>query len=108
MAPRGAGTMLASVAVGTMLARFEPRYFLVLSLLCMGVSAWWMSHFTQDVDSLTLLAAIALPGAGFGMFSVTVPTSAFATLTPPLPGEGTELPALCRRMGPHAAVPHPH
>src|SRR3546814_13616307 len=82
-----------------MLARFEPRYFLVLSLLCMGVSAWWMSHFTQDVDSLTLMAAISLQGAGFGMFSVTVPTSAFATLTPPLRGEGTAMLALCRRLG---------
>src|SRR3546814_16007810 len=85
-----------------MLARFEPRYFLVLSLLCMGVSAWWMSHFTQDVDSLTLMAAISLQGAGFGMFSVTVTTSAFATLTPQLRGEGTAMLALRseeRRVG---------
>ena len=104
VAPRGVGTLIASVIAGAVLARFQPRPVVVLGILCMAASTWLMAQFTRDVDAWTIAFIITLQGAGFGFFSVAVTSMAFQTIDSTLRPDATSMLSLSRRIGSSVGV----
>ena len=104
IAPRGVGTLFASMIAGWLLSRIQPRPIVIVGIMCMAYSTWLMSEFTRDVDAWTIGAIVTLQGAGFGFFSVAVTTMAFQTLSPSLRPDGTSIISLSRRIGSSVGV----
>ena len=104
VAPRGVGTLIASVIAGTILARIQPRPVVVLGILCMAASTWMMAQFTRDVDAWTIAFIITLQGAGFGFFSVAVTAMAFQSIDSALRPDATSMLSLGRRIGSSVGV----
>lgn len=102
--PRGLGTLFASVIAGALLVRIQPRPLVVLGILCMAASTWFMGQFTRDVDALSIGLIITLQGAGFGFFSVSVTAMAFQSLHSSLRPDGTSMLSLGRRIGSSVGV----
>ena len=104
MVPRGVGTLVASIIAAPLLARVQPRPLVLLGIMLMASSTWWMSLFTRDVDAVTIAIAIGMQGAGFGFFSVAVTAMGFQTLSASLRPDGTSIMSLSRRIGSSVGV----
>jgi DHA2 family multidrug resistance protein len=99
MMPRGAGTLVAMLLVGSAIGRFNVRLIIGVGLLLTAISLWQLTHLSMQLS----MASVAWPGAiqGLGIGIVYVPMAAltFATLTPALRNEGTALFNLIRNIG---------
>jgi DHA2 family multidrug resistance protein len=99
LAPRGVGTMLAMMAVGRMIGKFDTRIMILGGLGLTAVALWQMTHFTQDVSQAMLIESGFLQGAGIGFIFVPLSTNTFGTLAPADRAQGTGLFSLMRNLG---------
>ena len=99
LAPRGVGTMLAMMAVGRMIGKFDTRIMILGGLGLTAVALWQMTHFTQDVSQGMLIESGFLQGAGIGFIFVPLSTNTFGTLAPADRAQGTGLFSLMRNLG---------
>ena len=99
IAPRGVGTMVAMLLVGRLLARFDPRLFIVAGLLLAAYATWDMTLFTIEVGVRRLVVNGLIQGFGLGLIFVPLTAVTFSTLQPRLRNEGTGIYALLRNLG---------
>jgi len=99
LAPRGVGTMLAMMAVGRMIGKFDARIMIMGGLGLTAVALWQMAHFTRDVSQGALIESGFLQGAGLGFIFVPLSTNTFGTLAPADRAQGTGLFSLMRNLG---------
>ena len=99
IAPRGVGTMLAMLIVGRLVARIDPRNFIVVGLLIAAWASWDMTQFTLEVSYRHLLFNGFVQGFGLGLIFVPLTTITFSTLAASLRTEGTGIYALLRNLG---------
>lgn len=99
MAPRGAGTMLASFLVGYIVKWVDPRKIIGTAMLVIAATMWQLSTFTEDIDLTVITANNFLQGLAFGAFVVPLNSVAFTTLTPELRDAGTSFYALLNNIG---------
>ena len=64
MAPRGAGTMIASFLVGYMLPYFDPRKLIAVSMVVIAATMWQLSTFTEDIDMTVFVINNFIQGLG--------------------------------------------
>jgi MFS transporter, DHA2 family, multidrug resistance protein len=99
LAPRGIGTMVASMIVGQLVGRVDTRLLLVIGL---GLTAWAfydLTGWTPDVSQMTIIGNGVVQGAGLGFLFVPLSTVTLATLPPEQRTEGTGLFNLSRNIG---------
>jgi DHA2 family multidrug resistance protein len=99
LAPRGVGTMLAMMAVGRMIGKFDARIMIMGGLGLTALALWQMTHFNQDVSQAMLIESGFLQGAGIGFIFVPLSTNTFGTLAPADRAQGTGLFSLMRNLG---------
>jgi len=99
LGPRGVGTMVAMMIVGRLIARVDPRVFLLLGFGLSSLSLYEMTRFTPDVDSRTLLINGIVQGTGLGFLFTPLSTVTFATLPVHLRTQATALFSLLRNLG---------
>jgi MFS transporter, DHA2 family, multidrug resistance protein len=99
MAPRGAGTMLASFLVGYLLPHMDPRKMIAAAMLVMAATMWQLSTFTEDIDMTAFGINNFIQGLAFGAFMVPLNSLAFVTLKPELRDAGTSFYSLVNNIG---------
>ena len=99
LGPRGVGTMVAMVIVGRLIARVDPRVFLLMGLGLSSLSLYEMTRFTPDVAARTLLWNGIVQGFGLGFLFTPLSTVTFATLPARLRTQATALFSLLRNLG---------
>lgn len=99
MAPRGAGTMVASFMVGYLLPYVDPRKVIAASMVVIAVTMWQLSTFTEDIDMTAFVMNNFIQGLAFGAFMVPLNSVAFVTLKPELRDAGTSFYSLVNNIG---------
>jgi DHA2 family multidrug resistance protein len=99
MAPRGAGTMLASFLVGYLLPYMDPRKLIAAAMITMAATMWQLSTFTEDIDMTAFVINNFIQGLAFGAFMVPLNSVAFVTLKPELRDAGTSFYSLVNNIG---------
>ncbi len=99
MAPRGAGTMIASFLVGYLLPYMDPRKLIAAAMVTMAATMWQLSTFTQDIDMTAFVMNNFIQGLAFGAFMVPLNAVAFVTLKPELRDAGTSFYSLVNNIG---------
>lgn len=99
LAPRGAGTMLASFLVGYMLKYVDPRKVIAAAMVTIAFTMWEFSQFTEDIDTTWLVVINFVQGLGFGAFMVPLNSVAFTTLPPEQRDAGTAFYSLLNNIG---------
>ena len=99
MAPRGAGTMIASFLVGYLLPYMDPRKVIASAMIVMALTMWQLSTFTEDIDMTAFVINNFIQGLAFGAFMVPLNSVAFVTLKPELRDAGTSFYSLVNNIG---------
>ncbi len=99
MAPRGAGTMIASFFVGYIVKYVDPRKIIAFAMLVIAATMWQLSNFTEDIDLTTITINNFVQGLAFGAFVVPLNSVAFTTLSADLRDAGTSFYALLNNIG---------
>jgi MFS transporter, DHA2 family, multidrug resistance protein len=99
MVPRGLGTMLAMLLAGRLINRTDPRILMLIGILMIAVSMWWMMGWTPDISVWSLSTTSMAQGFGLGLVFTPLQVVAFATLPVALRTDGTALFSLMRNVG---------
>ena len=78
MAPRGLGTMCASLVVGRMIKHVDPRRVIVFGMLLTAYTVWEFSRFTEDIDLVRVITINVFQGIAFACFVIPVNSVAFS------------------------------
>ena len=99
LSPGGFVTMLLMPLVGFLLTRYQPRWLIMFGLAVAGLSMFFMSGFSLDVDFGTaMLSRIYLAGSLAFLF-VPINTAAFSFIPREQVNHGTGLLNLARNIG---------
>jgi DHA2 family multidrug resistance protein len=96
---RGVGTLLAMLAVGRLLKRFEARTMVFIGLALLAATLYVMSGFTMDSSTDTIVVTGIIQGAGIGLVFVSLSTLSFTTLPIHLRTSGAAILTLIRNLG---------
>ena len=99
MVPRGLGTMLAMLMAGRLINRTDPRILMLIGILMIAASMWWMMGWTPDISVWSLSTTTFAQGFGLGLVFTPLQVVAFATLPVALRTDGTALFSLMRNVG---------
>jgi DHA2 family multidrug resistance protein len=99
LAPRGAGTMLASFFIGRVLKYVDPRKVIGVAMAVIAITMWQLSTFTEDIDANVVMLNNFIQGIAFGAFMVPLNAVAFTTLPNELRDAGTSFYALLNNIG---------
>lgn len=99
MAPRGLGTMIASIFVGRLVKIVDPRKVIAAGMLITAACMWSFSNFTQDMDQNAIITINVIQGVAFALFVVPVNTIAFSTLPAAQRDVGTAFYSLLNNIG---------
>ena len=98
-APRGIGTFVSTMIVGSLIRRLDPRVLIFSGFLLVAGSLYVMSGFSLQMDQRLIILSGIAAGVGNGMIFVPLATVAFATLNTRLRNEGTAMYTLIRSLG---------
>jgi DHA2 family multidrug resistance protein len=96
---RGVGTLIAMVAVGRLLMRFEARTMVFVGLSLLASTLYVMTGFTQNTTTYTIVVTGIIQGLGIGLVFVALSTVSFTTLPSHLRTSGTAILTLVRNLG---------
>ena len=99
MAPRGAGTMMASFFAVYFIRRFDPRKVMGLAMATIAITMWQLSTFTEDIDRTSLIVNNFIQGLAFGTFMLPLNSVAFTTMSAEQRDAGTAFYALLNNIG---------
>lgn len=99
MAPRGFGTMGVMLLCGRIGMKIDVRLQMLVGIILLMLSLYWMTLWTPDVSSAWILTVIVVQGAGLGFVFMPLQLIAFATLEPRLRGDGAAAMSLTRNVG---------
>lgn len=99
MAPRGLSSALSMMIVGRFITVIDPRWFLIVGLVILEVTTYWMTSFNLDT-SFHLMAKVSFfQGFGVGLFFVPLATIVFNTLDPSQEAEASGIFNFSRNLG---------
>lgn len=99
LAPRGAGTMMASFFAVFFIKRFDPRKVMGVAMATIAATMWELSTFTEDIDRTTLMINNFIQGLAFGTFMLPLNSVAFTTMSAEQRDAGTAFYALLNNIG---------
>jgi DHA2 family multidrug resistance protein len=99
MAPRGAGTMVASFFAGYIIRRIDPRKVMGVAMAMIALTMWQLSTFTEDIDRTALMLNNFIQGLAFGTFMLPLNSVAFTTMAAEQRDAGTAFYALLNNIG---------
>jgi len=103
-APRGVGSLISMFFAGRLVGRIDTRLLIIAGLCLFAVSFYGMSHFSLQMDYVSMVWTGFVQGLGWGLVLLPMTTLAFATLPPHLRGDGTGVYTLVRNLGNAAGI----
>ncbi len=79
MAPRGIAGMASMLWVGKIVARFNPKYLILLGVVLSSMGVYFSAGYSLNVDLWHLIYPQLIQGAGMGFIMVPLTTVAFIT-----------------------------
>ena len=98
-APRGVGTLIATLMVGRLISWLGARLLIGIGIAVTAVSTWKMCGFSLLMDDRLVIWSGFIQGVGIGLAYVPLTTLSFATLTPQFRSGGTSMFNLLRNIG---------
>ncbi len=80
VSPRGLGSVAASLIVGALVSKFDPRWITAAGFAVLGLSGLWLAELTLDISPLSEFWPIAVSGIGLAMIFVPLSKVALATV----------------------------
>jgi DHA2 family multidrug resistance protein len=80
VSPRGLGSVLASVGVGVLVSKMNPKWIVAAGFATLGISSLWLSFLTLDIAPITLFWPTTISGFGLAMIFVPLSKVALGTL----------------------------
>jgi MFS transporter, DHA2 family, multidrug resistance protein len=81
VSPRGLGSIVASITVGVLASKLDPRKIVAVGFTILAFSTMWMSFLTLDISPTTLFWPITV--GGLAMSTVFIPLSGVSLGTMP-------------------------
>ncbi|HEX3918830.1 MAG TPA: MDR family MFS transporter [Caulobacteraceae bacterium] len=97
--PRGAGSLIAFLAVPFLMNRVGARPVLMMGLLLSMLALWQMAQFDLEMTSAPIMISGFVQGLGTGLLFAPLNTLAYATLNPVHRTEGTIVNTMARSLG---------
>lgn len=98
-APRGAGTLVATLLAGRLISRFDARIVIAVGMLLIAFSWYEMTGFSLEMDEWPVIITGLVQGFGIGLVFIPANVLTFSTLHPSLRTEATSLYSLVRNIG---------
>jgi DHA2 family multidrug resistance protein len=98
-APRGVGTLIATIAVGRLISRVDARLLIGTGFALTAFSLWQSCGFSPLMDDRLVVWSGFIQGLGLGLTYVPLTTVCFATLAPHFRSGGTSMFNLLRNIG---------
>ena len=98
-APRGVGTLIATIAVGRLISRVDARVLIGAGFALTAFSLWQSCGFSPLMDERLVIWSGFIQGLGLGLTYVPLTTVCFATLAPHFRSAGTSMFNLLRNIG---------
>ena len=98
-APRGVGTLIATIAVGRLISRIDARLLIGTGFALTAFSLWQSCGFSPLMDDRLVVWSGFIQGLGLGLTYVPLTTVCFATLAPHFRSGGTSMFNLLRNIG---------
>ena len=98
-APRGVGTLIATLVVGRLISWVDARLLIGAGFALTALSLWQMCGFSPLMDDRLVIWSGVIQGAGIGLAYVPLTTVCFATLAPHFRSGGTSMFNLLRNIG---------
>jgi DHA2 family multidrug resistance protein len=98
-APRGVGTLIATLMVGKLIEWVGPRVLIGVGIAVTAFSTWQMCGFSPLMDTRPVIWSGFVQGVGIGLAYVPLTTVCFATLAPQFRSGGTSMFNLLRNIG---------
>jgi DHA2 family multidrug resistance protein len=91
--------MIAMMLAGRLSSRMDPRLLMFGGITMMTIEVWFMTGWTPDVSSSSIVWTTMLQGFGMGFVFIPLQVVAFATLDPKYRTDGAALFSLMRNIG---------
>ena len=98
-APRGVGTLIATLVTGRLIARVDARLLIGAGIALTAASTWQMCGFSPLMDERLVIWSGFTQGMGIGLAYAPLTTVCFATLAPQFRSGGTSMFNLLRNIG---------
>ncbi len=99
LSPGGILTLFLMPIVGALVGRVSARYLLMIGLLIVGYSMFYMAGFNLQIDFWTAVISRAIQAAGLAFLFVPINAAAFYYIPREKTGDGTALINLVRNVG---------
>jgi len=80
VSPRGLGSIVASIVVGMLVAKMDPRLFVSGGFAILAFSTLWLSFVTLDISPTSLFWPITLGGLGITMVFIPLSNISLGTV----------------------------
>ena len=97
--PRGAGSLVAFLAVPFLMRLIGPRRVLFVGILVAMVALWMMSKFDLSMTASPIMTSGVVQGFGVGLLFAPLNTLAYVSLNPIHRTEGTIVSTMVRSLG---------
>ena len=98
-APRGVGTLIASLMVGRLISWIGARLLIGVGIAVTAASTWQMCGFSPLMDNRLIIWSGFIQGVGIGLAYVPLTIMCFATLASQFRSGGTSMFNLLRNIG---------
>ena len=98
-APRGVGTLIATLTVGRLISWVGARPLIGIGIALTAASTWEMCGFSPLMDDRLVVWSGFIQGMGIGLAYVPLTAVCFATLAPQFRSTGTSMFNLLRNIG---------
>ncbi len=98
-APRGVGTLVATLLVGRLISQVDARWLIGAGFALTALSTWQMCGFSPLMDDRLVIWSGFVQGMGIGLAYVPLTTVCFATIAPHFRSGGTSMFNLLRNIG---------
>jgi DHA2 family multidrug resistance protein len=99
VSPRGLGSIVSSLIVGTIAAKVDGRKLVAFGFGLFGAMAYWTSYLTLDISPSSLFWPVTLSGAALPLVFIALSGVAFGTLKKAQIGGASGLFNLLRNIG---------
>jgi len=97
--PRGAGSLIAFLAVPFLIGKIGPRWVLLIGIGLAFIALWQMAHFDLSMTATPIMTSGVIQGLGVGLLFAPLNTLAYVSLSPVHRTEGTIVSTLVRSLG---------
>jgi MFS transporter, DHA2 family, multidrug resistance protein len=99
VSPRGLGSVLASVGVGVLVSKMNPKWIVAAGFATLGASSFWLSFLTLNISPTTLFWPTTISGFGLAMIFVPLSKVALGTLPKGQTGNASGIFNFLRNIG---------